>query len=342
MEKSEVYELAQRGLYDDTPLRGRIEETHISWVILTGTLAIKIKKPVKLSFLDFSTLSLRKQLCEKELWLNSRFSGIYLAVLPIRFTNGKWIIGGDSEADIVDYCVVMKRMSVAKRLDNVLKRDGAKKKSISALARKVAEMHSRANKTFIPFEIGRACDLFNDIGSIVGFAAKHIDVQFSDIIWNSIEWSDSFLKDHSERFKERISLGLQRDVHGDLHSGNIFLYSKPVLFDCIEFNDTYRQIDVLYEVAFLCMDFERFRQPGLADIFLNEYKKHCYAFQDESDHALFVYYKALRANVRAKVHALQWEQSGSISEASHHVDETRKYLRLLNGYVVGMRAMSSL
>lgn len=125
-------------------------------------------------------------------------------------------------------------------------------------------------------------------------------------------------------------------MHGDLHSGNIFLYRKPVLFDCIEFNDEYRQIDVLYEIAFLCMDIEAFHQKHLVKYFLLEYKKHFQCFETKEDEILFTYFKCLRANIRAKVHAMSAGQADTSDELAFHANETKKYLFLMKDYMADL------
>lgn len=336
VKESDIHDIASTGLYKNTRLNGRVEETHISWVILTRKFAFKIKKPLKLGFLDFSTPALRRELCEKELKLNQRFSDIYLDVLPVRSFGKQWIIGGEEDAGVVDHCVVMKRMATSQRLDNVLRDRAVTEKAIRVLAAEIAWFHNKAERVFSPFEIGKARGMFNDIASIGEFASDHLGAQFGQIIKHAIEWSDIFLTDHRLRIQQRIDHGLKRDVHGDLHSGNIFLYRRPVLFDCLEFNDDYRQIDVLYEIAFLCMDLERFGQEHLAEAFLDEYKGHFPAFQQKEDHRLFVYFKSLRANIRAKVHALQWRQADNPSGSSYHLAETSKYLVLMNKYIASM------
>lgn len=338
MTESDVRDMALRGVYQNTSLKAKVEETHISWVLLTRKYAFKIKKPVRLSFLDFSSLELRKEFCERECRLNSRFSDIYLGVLPIRFANKQWVIGGDDDALTVDYCVVMRRMAVSKRLDNVLRKRQTKEKGIRALALEIAKFHKKAETIFTPFEIEKHRGIFNDIGTIIQPSANGNLVRFGDIIKRAIGWSDGFLEKHGKRIQNRIDHGLKRDLHGDLHCGNIFLYSKPVLFDCIEFNDEYRQIDVLYEMAFLCMDLERFHLKHLSEILLDEYTKHFPAFQEDEDYDLFVYFKSLRANIRAKVHALQWKQADSESEATYHISETRKYLGLMTDYMLSTGA----
>lgn len=333
MKETEVRDIAVNGVYENTRLRGKFEETHISWVILTRRFAFKIKKPLKLAFLDFSTLELRKQQCERELILNRRFSDIYLSVSPIRRQDDRWIVGGDDGGVVIDYCVVMRRMAVSKRLDNVLRKGNVSERSIGSLASAIALFHRKAERIFIPFDIGRTGDTFNEIGSIFEPASSKIEGEFGDMIRSSIEWSNAFLEKHRGRMQERIDQGLKRDVHGDLHSRNIFLYTKPVLFDCIEFNDQFRQIDVLYEIAFLCMDFERFHQKKLAEKFLNEYKRHFPVIQKSEDDLIFIYFKCLRANIRAKVHAMQLRQVENRSEVAFQLSETRKYLRLMNDYM---------
>lgn len=240
MSESEMRKLASSGLFEGRPLRGTVVETHISWVILTRKFAFKIKKPLKLPFLDFSTLSLRKHFCEREVLLNNRFSDIYITTMPIRCLTEQWHIG-DGESEIVDYCVVMKRMNVSKRMDNQLRSRTVDKKSIRALAVQIATFHSQSHKIFSPFNLSAARQTFNEILSSGKFVREAISEKFSDLIFRSASWSDEFLEAHQSRLQQRIDLGLKRDVHGDLHSGNIFLYKHPILFDCIEFNDEYRQ-----------------------------------------------------------------------------------------------------
>lgn len=333
MTGSEVHEIAGQGVYENALLRGEVEETHISWIILTKQYAFKIKKPLSLDFLDFSTLELRRQMCERELMLNRRFSDIYLDVLPIRFIDNRWVIGRDDPSEVIDYCVLMRKMDVSKRLDRVLRRHSVNERPIKALAALIADFHSSAQRIFIPFEIEKACQTFNDIDSITLLKGSALPPELTGGIKRAIEWSDSFLLGHQDWIQQRIESGFKRDIHGDLHCGNIFLYNKPVLFDCIEFNDEFRQIDVLYELAFLCMDLERFRQKNLAEIILHQYTKRLPAFQKNVDHDLFLYYKSLRANIRAKVHALQWRQADTQREALHHLSETRNYLNLMNEYM---------
>src|SRR5690606_16003365 len=209
----------------------------------------------KLSFLDFSTLEQRKYYCERELALNQRFSRIYLDVLPVFKGRSGWLIG-EGEGEIVDYAVRMERMLSSKRMDIMLHQNKVKRDDIHALAKEIASFHKKSEVIYKPFEIKKAQSLFNDIEEIQFFVQSEIGEYCAEIISRSVDWSDHFLKTNADYIQDRFDRGCQRDVHGDLHAGNIFLYTQPVLFDCIEFNDEFRQIDLLYEIAFLCMELE--------------------------------------------------------------------------------------
>src|SRR5688572_9033043 len=272
MTEAEVRSVARSGCYFKYPIHGHIEETHISWVILTKKFAFKIKKPLKLSFLDFSTLRKRKQFCDKELQLNQRFSSIYLNVSPVCNMGKRWKIGGRS-GRIVDYVVVMKRLNLTKRMDKLLVEKKVSGDHILALAKLIATFHSKAIVVKPQFNLLKVRVAFNDIKSILGLSTKHLGKPYGSIVKQSIDWSNAFLLTRAGRIRKRIDGGFYRDVHGDLHSGNIFLYKKPILFDCIEFNDAYRHMDIINEIAFFCMDLEAYNQGRLARIFLKEYQQ---------------------------------------------------------------------
>lgn len=332
MTESDVMILSRKGIFQGKPLHGIVEETHISWVILTRRNAFKIKKPLRLSFLNFSTPERRKHFCEREVRLNSRFSGIYQGVVPIRVSNGRWYVGS-GRGKVIDYAVQMKRLMTSRRMDNMLKAGKVGIKEIGKLARAIASFHITSKKVFLPFNLLRARSTFNDISGISNFVDQHLGPSFVEIISHSIQWSNRFLRQHKKRLQQRIDVGFKRDVHGDLHSGNIFLNPDPVLFDCIEFNERFRQIDVMYEVAFLCMDLERFGKMNLSKALLSGYTGYFPCFEKEEDKHIFTYFKCLRANVRAKVHAISAALAQDANEIKRHCGEIRKYLTLMNGYM---------
>ena len=332
MNGPEIAALARQGKFNGKVLHGNLEETHISWVILSPSVVFKIKKPLKLSFLDFSTVAKRREFCKREVWLNSRFSDIYLGVVPIKKTGSQWYFGGGRGAT-VDFAVQMKRMRSSKRMDFLLMNGKVKAAHIEKLARKIASFHKSAKLVHTPFSRRFLRDAFDDLAVVKHFTANHLGNEYSRIIVKSLAWNDSFLKTHARRCSERIRLGFQRDLHGDLHSGNIFLYAEPVIFDCIEFNDRFRQVDVIDEVAFLCMDLEAFGERKLSALFLDRYASLFPSFDSKEDLEIYYYYKCYRANVRAKVHALAAAQEEEESRFKFGVDTVRKYLNLVAEYM---------
>lgn len=336
MTAEQIEDMAGGAVYQGKSLRGTIEETHISWVILTPRFAFKIKKPVRLSFLDFSTLKKRKKYCERELALNRRFSEIYLRVVPVKSERGVWRLGS-GPGKIADYAVMMNRLDSSKRMDVLLQSKSIHPHHIRALARQIAAFHRSARIIKRPFVLDDLSEAFNDIRAIKKFAHTTFSKRFDDLINESQKWSHTFLLHHEKRIKERIKLGFQRDGHGDLHSGNIFLNKNPEIFDCIEFNDRYRQIDVLNEIAFFCMDLEAYGEQRLVDIFLKEYHRVFPNFLTAEDQYLFVYFKCYRANVRAKVHALAAGQEGDQKSYRRHKAAVKKYLLLMSRYMQAMK-----
>lgn len=329
MNESEITILAKEGYFKGDILNATVEETHISWVILTKQFVFKIKKPVKLSFLDFSTKAKRKKFCEEEVLLNRRLSKIYLDVVPICDYNNSWYIGGH-QGVVKDFAIRMKRLRSDKKMDKLLRRRQVKKENIISLAKAVASFHKKADTVTTSFEVSEASKLFNDIRSVRKFIASQLGKTYATLITQAIRWSNLFLRLHASRLQERIAAGFKRDLHGDLHSGNIFLYKTPIIFDCIEFNDSYRQIDVINEIAFFCMDLEVNKKESFSKLFMTEYTRHFSCFQTKEDERLFLYFKCYRANVRAKVNAISAQQN---PDRAQYLRSVKTYLELMKSYM---------
>jgi uncharacterized protein len=338
MNSNEILKLMSKGLFEGKPIKGMLEETNISWVILGEEFVFKIKKPIKLTFLDYSSLELRKLNCEKELELNQRFSPIYLSVLPVTKIQNQWVIG-ENEGDIVDYAVCMKKMESEKRMDLLLGESKVSGEQISLLAQKVAEFHLGAKVIKKEMDIDSFYGIFNDLDSVSDIAAQHLDQDYVQKIASLISWSDAFIKKHFPRFQNRMEGEFFRDVHGDLHSKNIFLYENPVIFDCIEFEESFRQIDVLYEVAFICMDLENFGRKDFSDTFLKAYMKEFDCMADVEDKQIFQYYKCLRANIRAKVNLLDAKTETDADKRKKKLVSGEKYLDLAVSYMDSMKSI---
>ena len=331
MDKYQINRLVKHGAYKGNLLNGKLIETHISWVILSKKFTFKIKKRMHYSFLNFSSLSKRKFYCERELILNRRISDIYLDVLPIKRVDDNLYIG-EGKGKIIDYAVRMKRLQIAKQMNHLLQKKGVSKIQINVLAKKIADFHQGADIILTPFNKTRAKNEFNDILSVIDWIKINLANGYSELIEKNVRNSDNFLDQNEEFIKNRIKAGFWRDVHGDLHSKNIFLYKDPIIFDCIEFNDAFRQIDVLNEVAFFCMDLEAFKRVDLSKQFMKTYFEFFPCMKTRQEECLFTYYKTYRANVRAKVNALRAMQATEASVINKYIKEIKKYLNLMDQY----------
>ncbi len=310
----------------------KLVETHISYVILGKSLVYKFKKEIKYSFLDFSTLKKRKFYCEREVILNNRFStGVYLGVVPVRRKKNEISIDGQ-DGKIIDYAVKMKRLKESSQMHLMLEKKQVNRKHIQALASLIRGFHSRAEVIRTPFRPNAFSSRFNDLLSVTGFVKLVLGPPWSKTIKKAIRHSDQFLKRHQDLFVQRIDKGFIRDCHGDLHSRNIFLYRRPILFDCLEFNDEFRQMDVLDEIAFFCMDLEAEGFYGLSKAFTDYYfsgNKKAFGHREQM---LFAYYKSYRANVRAKVNALRAMKAEG-AQRIKNLDDVKKYLTLMENYL---------
>jgi len=331
MNKQEINELNQYGTYNGELLNGKLVETHISWVILAKKFAFKIKKRMQYSFLNFSSLDKRKFYCERELLLNRRFSDIYKEVLPIK-REGNNLYIGVGKGKTIDYTVRMKRLQTAKQMNQLLRKNRVNNAQIKLLAKKIADFHQRTDIIYTPFNKVQAKDKFNDILSVVDWIERNLGNSYADIIEKAVMSSNTFLDQNEQFITERITAGFWRDGHGDLHSKNIFLYKDPIIFDCIEFNDSFRQIDVLNEVAFFCMDLEAFQRSDLSKQFMQTYLELFPCMKSQNEEKLFIYYKYYRTNVRAKVNALRAMQSVDKIEINKFGIEIKKYLKLMDYY----------
>ena len=272
MTREQVNRMINEGILPDA--YREFVETHVSWVILCDRFAYKIKKPVQYSFLDFSTIEKRKYFCEREIQLNKRLTeGIYLDVQPICETAGRFVMGSDLGA-LIEYAVRMFRQDQDKQMDRLLMRNKVTVTDIRNIAEKIASFHA-ITKIIYEKRITEVGEKFNDLAVETDFLAES-SVDGGDIIKRAMETSARFMEQNSKLIAERLSNGYFRDCHGDLHSRNIFLLSSPQPFDCIEFNDDYRQIDVLNEIAFLCMDLDAFNRKDLSESFVEYYKEFFY------------------------------------------------------------------
>lgn len=306
-------------------------ETHMSWILLVGSSAYKIKKPVALGFADFSTPEKRRYFCEEELRINRRLAPeLYLDVATI---------GGSPERPVleetdqpIEYAVRMKRFSQEALLDRVLQRDALKSEHIDRLASDVADFHDQIevdmdHSTFGgPDTIRKAMiDNFTELEKCTK------DDELRGQLENLRGWATREFDVRKSEFAARKQTGYVRECHGDMHLANMVLRNDVVtVFDAIEFNENLRWIDVLNEVAFLVMDLEHRGRDGYARRFLNKYLEHT---GDYAGLGVLSYYLTYRALVRAKVDGIRLRQESTDAEerdALHR--ELRRYLELAQRY----------
>ncbi len=290
------------------PFECALKETHISWVILGPDRVYKIRKPIRYSFLDFSTLVKRKIDCEKELALNRRFSPeVYLAVTPVA-QDGQSFHLGEGAGEVIDYAVEMKRIDSERQLDVLLRNNLVSEAHIEMLATTLAAFHKSAERIYTGSTSHLLWLDFADILKVESVIQTHLGDAAAVLLRETILHAQIIIQGLGERVEERLQLGFTRDVHGDLHTRNIFLVEKPVLFDCLEFNDHLRQVDLLSEIAFLGMDLHAFGREDLWLVFLKKYKVELPLILNAQDEQLLRWYRWYRANVRFKVNALRMLQ----------------------------------
>jgi aminoglycoside phosphotransferase family enzyme/predicted kinase len=292
-----------------------LAETHISWVFLTGKYAYKVKKPVKLPFLDFSTLRKRKHFCEQELAVNRRLAPqLYLGVVPIGGSPARPRIG---KKPAFEYAVKMRQFPPEARLDRVLAEGRLTQATLAEFADTLAHFHAKMPPLHTDAE-GRAvrAAALDNFTSLEPYAPATC----RDALRALHAWTVRELAVLAQIFRERVANGSEREGHGDLHLENLLLRDgKIVAYDALEFDPQLRSTDVVSETSFLAMDLVAHGRPDLAFTFLNRY------FETSGDYAgieVLRFYLVYRAVVRAKVQAIKAAQR----RAARHSAALEPYL----------------
>jgi len=286
----------------------QLKHTHISWVVLTGSFAYKVKRPVRYDFIDASTLAKRRFLCEEELRLNRRFApDLYVGVVPIVSENGQLRVGGRGKP--LEFAVKMHEFDPSQELAEQLARDEVTAQDMSSLAAQLADSHLRAavapaNGPFGTFQKVRQPMLDN-----FRLLRRHLSGGAElKLLEQLARWTDEYLARVQPLIQARRQSGMVRECHGDLHARNIVRWRQQWQpFDCLEFDPELRWIDVMSDAAFLFMDLESRRRGDLAHEFLSRYLEET---GDYTGLRLLPLYAPYLALVRAKVDALGAELAG--------------------------------
>jgi hypothetical protein len=306
--------------YDHDVDEVRLAETHISWVLLTGRYAYKIKKPVKLPFLDFSTLARRLHFCHEELRLNRRLAPeLYLGVVPI---------GGSPSAPRVgkkpafEYAVKMRQFAPDARLDQRLAANAVPRAAVTEFAARLAQFHGGLPALDTDPE-GRAAQAA--ARENVAVLAQYVRGRQRRELDALRIWTDRECANLAAVFARRTAAGAERECHGDLHLENLLWHDGSIVaYDALEFDPALREIDVVSEVSFLVMDLVAHGRADLAYDFLNRY------FEVSGDYAgidVLRFYLVYRALVRAKVGAIKAAQVGQRVSANPYLETAHELCR---------------
>lgn len=305
-------------------------ETHISYVLLTGKHAYKLKKAVDLGFLDFTTLASRRFFCEQELRLNRRLAPeLYLDVVAITGTIDEPVI--DGKGPVLEYAVKMREFPQDALASRVLDRNELGVADIDMLAAKVAAFHATSQKAAADSAFGAPETILRaalaNCKSLLAGAASPAERRTIEALHT---WTE---REHAARnaaFRGRREGGFVRECHGDLHLGNIAVIDGEVtIFDCIEFNEQMRWIDVMSEVAFTAMDLQDRGHAELAHRFVNAYLE---ITGDYAGLSVLRFYLVYRALVRAKIALLRAIQLPPGEARAPLYAERDGYLRLAEAY----------
>ena len=301
-------------------------ETHISWVLLTGELVYKIKKPVDLGFVDFTTLEKRRHFCFEELRLNKRLAPeLYVDVVTLTKHGGGVEVNGTGA--VIDYAVRLRQFDQHHQLDVLISEHKLLFEHIDQLANIIADFHQAVERAPLDSNFGKPETAHGAVKENFRHCLQ-LATDSNDIkrLQNLQQWGDRQYETLYGFLTERKNNGYVRECHGDLHLGNIALYHDRVTpFDCIEFNPNFRWIDVISEVAFLVMDLISRGRQDLATRFLNDYLTFT---GDYSGLAGLRYYLVYRAMVRAKVEIIrasqtrdeQAQQTTALAHFHHYIE----------------------
>ncbi len=327
-----INSLLQPDAYDPPVDNCVLIETHISWVILAGSSAYKIKKSLNLGFLDFSTLEKRHFYCKEELRLNRRLApDFYLSVMAITGTaeHPQW--AGEGEA--IEYAVKMRAFPQESQLDRALALGVLQPGQLDILARHIANFHGQIEVADPTSTFGDPEIIFQPIAENFKQIRQHVkNAEALRLLTDLERWSEKTFQGLQSIFVQRKAAGFVRECHGDMHLQNIaWVDDRPLVFDCIEFNPNLRWIDVMSEIAFLVMDLQDRNQPQLAQRFLNAYLQHT---GDYAGMRVLRFYQVYRALVRAKIDAIRADQAGiSREEQAEAEKDFFDYLKLAGQYV---------
>lgn len=328
----EISSLLHPDAYPEPTAAVHLLQTHVSFLFVTDRFVYKVKKPVNLGFLDFTTLERRFFYCNEELRLNRRLApDVYREVVPVRAASHGATFRGDGR--IIDYAVKMVRLPEELMMSRLLAEGAVTPAQILTLAGVIARFHHSAATSPAIARYGTPAAVRANWEENFRIAGQFIDRTVSRSDYGLIRgWVGEFLDRNEQLFSQRVTEGFIREGDGDLHAGNICLADPPVIFDCIEFNERFRYLDTAADIAFLLMDLEYYRAGHFVSSFVEEY---CRITGDTGIRKLLPFYQVYRAFIRGEVESIKaTEPELSVREREEAGESARKHFRLARGLIV--------
>ena len=324
--------------YPHRPPKIELVQTQMSFIFHTGEYVYKVKKPVNLGYLDYTTLEKRHFFCQQELELNRRLCpDVYLAVVPITMSlrgakRGSNLVEVEGQGETIEYAVKMKQLPQDRMMDVLLPRGEVTPEMVARVAENLAEFHKKAEANEEIAAFGKLDIIRHNCDENFAQTEKYIGLTIPRAKYELIRgYTDSFINGNADLFEKRVSEGRIRDCHGDLHAAHVCFTDEICIYDCIEFNDRFRYCDVASELAFLAMDLDRYQQAGLSLYLVNTYVE---LSHDEELLKLLSFYKCYRAYVRGKVESFKLDDPLiSQSEKAKALESARTYFQLAESYI---------
>jgi len=306
-------------------------QTHISWVFVAPPFVFKVKKAVNFGFLDFSSLEKRRHFCQREVELNRRLCPeVYLGVVPIYRTGVDFSFKADGE--VVEYGVKMKQLPGGWFLNELLAKGLVGKKEINRVISCLHRFYESETPSQEIEEWGTPEKLKISTDENFAQVERFIEKTISPAAFETIRhFTNKFYAANEKLFCKRIQEHRIRDCHGDLHLDHVHLTPEATtIFDCIEFNDRFRFIDIANDLAFLAMDFDFEGRSDLANLLLQTAARD---FRDPEMLNVSDFYKCYRAFVRGKVESIQAIEPETVNP-EEHIKRAVRYFRLALRYAV--------
>ncbi|MBD2439704.1 AAA family ATPase [Nostoc sp. FACHB-110] len=323
-----IQQMLQPGFYPHAVTEPiKLSQTHISYVLLTGDYAYKLKKPVNFGFLDFSTLEKRQHFCQEELRLNRRGAAeLYLEVLPVTLEGEQYHLGGTVEP--AEYVVKMREFPQDTLLSNLFAQGKLNEVHLEELGKVVAQYHTKTETNDYIRSFGEVPQVRAAFDENYEQTEKYIGgPQTQQQFDETKAYTDKFFAEKAELFQKRIENNYIRECHGDLHLRNICRWQEKILlFDCIEFNEPFRFVDVMFDIAYAVMDLEAQERPDLSNAYLNTYLEQT---GDWEGLEVLPIYLNRQSYVRAKVTSFLLDDPGVPADVKEEAAKTAaKYYQL--------------